>query len=91
MSTAIVTRQSILEQLANGTITVAMANADIALLDKPKGRLSCKVSAKGALSVYGLGRWPVTLYAGQWEPLFEATDMVKTFLVDHENELSRKG
>ena len=31
--------------------------------------LSMKVSEKGCLSVYGLGRWPVTLYRGQWEKL----------------------
>ena len=34
--------------------------------------LSFKVSEKGALSVYGLGRFPVTLYRGQWERLIEA-------------------
>jgi len=32
--------------------------------------LSVRLSVKGAVSVYGLGRWPVTLYKGQWEALF---------------------
>ena len=91
MSTATVTRQSILEQLADGTITVAVANGAIAMLDKPRGRLTCKVSVKGAVSVYGFGRWPVTLYVGQWEALFAAMDTIKAFLIEHDSELSRKG
>lgn len=45
----------------------------------PAKRLSCKVSEKGALSVYGLGRFPVTLYAGQWERLWAAQDDIKAF------------
>ena len=45
----------------------------------PAKRLTCKVSEKGALSVYGLGRFPVTLYAGQWERLFAAQDEIKAF------------
>ena len=36
---------------------------------KAGGHLTYKVSPKGALSVYGMGRWPVTLYAEQWEKL----------------------
>ena len=45
----------------------------------PAKRLTCKVSEKGALSVYGLGRFPVTLYAGQWERLFAAQAEIKAF------------
>ncbi len=53
----------------------------IALLqaaNAPK-RLTCKVSEKGALSVYGLGRFPVTLYAGQWERLFATQAEIAAF------------
>jgi uncharacterized NAD(P)/FAD-binding protein YdhS len=39
-----------------------------------------KVSAKGAVSVYGLGRWPVTLYAGQWEQLAQKMPEIAKFI-----------
>ena len=42
--------------------------------------LSMKVSEKGALSVYGLGRFPVTLYAGQWERLLANVDAIRAFM-----------
>ena len=40
---------------------------------KQPAHVTFKVSAKGALSVYGLGRFPVTLYRGQWERLIAVT------------------
>lgn len=46
---------------------------------QPAQRLSCKVSEKGALSVYGLGRFPVTLYSGQWERLIAAIPEITAF------------
>ena len=50
-----------------------------------------KVSAKGAVSVYGLGRFPVTLYREQWLRLLERTDDLKKFLDEHAGELAKKG
>jgi hypothetical protein len=50
-----------------------------------------KVSAKGAVSVYGLGRFPVTLYKEQWLRLLERSDDLKKFLEDHAGELAKKG
>lgn len=64
----------------------------IALLqaaNTPK-RLTCKVSEKGALSVYGLGRFPVTLYSGQWERLFAARDMIAAFAKANASLLATK-
>ena len=53
--------------------------------------LRCKVSDKGALSVYGLNaKWPVTLYAGQWERLLAYSDTLKAFLEANKDRLSRK-
>jgi hypothetical protein len=52
--------------------------------------LHFKVSAKGALSVYGLGRFPVTLYKEQWLRLLEVTDDIKTFLKDNDAQLKSK-
>ena len=49
-----------------------------------------KVSAKGALSVYGLGRFPVTLYRGQWEKLFTEADKIRAFIVANQAALKEK-
>ena len=53
--------------------------------------LSLKVSAKGALSVYGLGRFPVTLYKEQWNKLLDMADDLRAFLVANEAQLKTKG
>jgi len=49
-----------------------------------------KVSEKGAVSVYGLGRFPVTLYKEQWEKLLAMAGDIKTFMTEHESELKKK-
>lgn len=60
-------------------------------LKKPaRGQMSLKVSEKGALSVYGLGRFPVTLYREQWEKLLGMADEIRTFIQDHDAQLKRK-
>lgn len=53
---------------------------------KAKGtnRITLKVSQKGALSVYGLQRWPVTLYREQWLRLLEKADDIRQFIVDND-------
>ena len=52
--------------------------------------ISMKVSEKGGLSIYGLGRFPVTLYKEQWTKLLELSDEIKQFLRDHDSELKTK-
>lgn len=52
--------------------------------------ISCKVSEKGAVSVYGLQRWPVTLYSAQWERLFAASDGIKAFMKANAASLATK-
>jgi hypothetical protein len=52
--------------------------------------ISMKVSEKGALSVYGLGRFPVTLYKEQWNKLLGAADDIKAFLKDNDGALKSK-
>lgn len=52
--------------------------------------LKLKVSTKGALSVYGLGRFPVTLYKEQWDRLLENTADIRAFLTEHDSELKSK-
>ena len=85
-------REEILGKLASGEVTVAEANKLLEELDdKKRGSLSCKVSQKGAISVYGMGRFPVTLYAEQWERLLDYGDEIRQFAQDHKAELKRKG
>jgi hypothetical protein len=52
--------------------------------------LSLKVSEKGALSVYGLGRFPVTLYKEQWTKLLAMADDIKAFLKENDAKLKAK-
>ena len=53
--------------------------------------VSLKVSEKGGLSVYGLGRFPVTLYKEQWAKLLDLSDQIRAFLKEHDSELKTKG
>ncbi len=53
--------------------------------------VSLKVSEKGGVSVYGLGRFPVTLYKEQWEKLLEMADEIRAFIRDNESKLKTKG
>lgn len=52
--------------------------------------MSMKVSEKGALSVYGLGRFPVTLYKEQWRKLLDMADDIKAFIAENESSLKSK-
>lgn len=52
--------------------------------------LSLKVSEKGGLSVYGLGRFPVTLYKEQWTKLLGMADEIKAFLAANDSKLKAK-
>lgn len=58
---------------------------------KGKGRLTLKVSQKGAVSLYGLGRFPVTLYKEQWTRLLEASEEIRAFIRENEAKLKVKG
>lgn len=51
---------------------------------------SLKVSEKGGVSVYGLGRFPVTLYKEQWVKLLGMADDIKAFLKEHDAKLKTK-
>lgn len=55
-----------------------------------QGKLTLKVSDKGALSVYGMGRFPVTLYREQWERLLGAKDQIEAFITANAASLSVK-
>ena len=52
--------------------------------------VSMKVSEKGGLSVYGLGRFPITFYKEQWIKLLDMSDEIRAFIAAHNSELKTK-
>ena len=54
------------------------------------GALDFKESQKGAVSVYGLGRFPVTLYYEQWTRLLDAADRLRVFIEENKSQLKLK-
>lgn len=62
-----------------------------ALKKRGEKGLSLKVSQKGAVSVYGLGRFPVTLYKEQWERLLDMADDIRAFIQANLDQLKLKG
>jgi hypothetical protein len=71
---------------------IARLRAENEALKKPaaRGQMSLKVSEKGALSVYGLGRFPVTLYREQWEKLLGMSEQIRQFIKDNDHQLKKK-
>jgi len=53
--------------------------------------LELRVSQKGAVSVYGLNRFPVTLYKEQWERLLDISEQIREFIKQHDSELTVRG
>jgi hypothetical protein len=57
---------------------------------KKPGRLEFRVSEKGGVSVYGLGRFPVTLYYEQWQRLLGTAEELRNFLEENKSKLKLK-
>jgi len=57
---------------------------------KRSGAMEFRVSEKGGVSVYGLGRFPVTLYYEQWMRLLGACDDLKAFIEENKSKLKMK-
>ena len=69
--------------------------AELEALRKEKGKsgkkgLYLQVSQKGAVSLYGMGRFPVTLYKEQWLKVIAHMDVIQQFIADHDSELKAK-
>jgi len=62
-----------------------------ALKGKATRATSIRVSEKGGVSVYGLGRFPVTLYKEQWLKLLDMAEDIRTFIAQNEGKLKTKG
>ena len=70
---------------------LARLRAENESLRKPsRATLSLKVSAKGAVSLYGMGRFPVTLYKEQWLKLLGFADEIQSFIKANESQLKTK-
>jgi hypothetical protein len=61
-----------------------------ALKKETSSGMRLKVSDKGGVSVYGLGRFPVTLYKEQWLRLLDMADEIRAFIADNDAELKSK-
>ena len=70
---------------------LARLKAENEQLKSQRGRsVSLKVSEKGGVSVYGLGRFPVTLYKEQWAKLLAMADEIRAFIKENEPKLKTK-
>ena len=67
-----------------------IAELEKQVVTKKTGRLEFRVSEKGGVSVYGLGRFPVTLYYEQWQRLLGAGDELRSFLEENKGKLKLK-
>ena len=84
-------KEEILAKVASGEMKIEEATKLLEEAEqRPRGTLYCKVSPKGALSVYGLQRMPVTLYVEQWNRLLDFSDNLRQFIQEHDSELKRK-
>ena len=92
-----------LEPALSGSVAFAMPNdeltAELERLRAENERLkkrsdratSLKVSEKGGVSLYGLGRFPVTLYKEQWVKLLDLAEDIRAFIKENEARLKTKG
>jgi hypothetical protein len=61
-----------------------------ALRNRSRKGINLKVSEKGGVSVYGLGRFPVTLYKEQWLKLLDVADEIRAFIRENDSRLKAK-
>jgi hypothetical protein len=67
-----------------------LRNENAALKKGASAGIRLKVSEKGAVSVYGMGRFPVTLYKEQWMKLLDMSDDIRAFIGTNEAKLKAK-
>jgi hypothetical protein len=67
-----------------------LRNENAALKKGASSGIRLKVSEKGAVSVYGMGRFPVTLYKAQWLKLLDMSDDIRAFIAANESQLKQR-
>lgn len=82
---------SITNNLQENDELVRLRRENAELRTKDNAPVKCKVAEKGGLSVYGLGRFPTTLYKEQWEKLLANADVIRQALRDNAHRLKSKG
>ena len=68
-----------------------LRNENTALKKGVATGITMKVSEKGGLSVYGMGRFPITLYREQWLKLLDMSDEIRSFIKANDGQLKTKG
>ena len=68
-----------------------LRNENTALKKGATTGITMKVSEKGGLSVYGMGRFPITLYKEQWLKLLDMSDAIRSFIAANDTTLKTKG
>lgn len=82
-----------IEQMTHEELKAELARQkaeNAALKEQSAKRLTLKVSEKGGVSLYGLGRFPVTLYREQWAKLLDMTDEIEAFIQENASKLKTK-
>lgn len=79
-----------MSELSYEELKAKLAAAEEQLKGRKRGSIDFRVSEKGAVSVYGLGRFPVTLYYEQWTRLLENADALKQFIEENKSSLKLK-
>jgi hypothetical protein len=78
------------ERHGDASGTGAAAGRECPAQNQGQGAISLKVSEKGAVSLYGMGRFPVTLYKEQWPRILTSAPLIETFIRENEAELKTK-
>ena len=90
MSTCAMTKSEILCAVADGSMSPEEAAQHLSAMVKPQP-LRLKVSPKGGVSIYGMGRFPITLYSDQWSRILDFGDEIRSFIDANRDRLSQKG
>ena len=77
-------------ELSKEELMARIAELENQVGSKKQGSLEFKVGEKGGVSVYGLGRFPVTLYYEQWVRLLDSADGLRAFLEENKSKLKLK-
>jgi hypothetical protein len=79
-----------MSELSYDELKARVAELEKQAQGRKKGAVDFKVSEKGGVSVYGLGRFPVTLYYEQWIRLLDQAEQIRAFMEENKSRLKMK-